>query len=945
MKKLLFSVVMLVLLVCTGFSQNAKKTIDFTLYDSWKSLSSQQVSDDGKWLAWIVSPLNGDGQLFVRPWGESTDKKVFQRGTQPDFSPNSDFLAFRIVPQADSVRKAKIKKVKAEKMPKDTLAIYIPGTDKLLAFPNIKSFKLAEESSPWIAFQQEEIKAEAKAEKKDTTAAGKKEDAKSKKKPEYNGLPLVVMNPLTRDSQNFPMVTEYGYTKHGQWLYMVSIKEDSLKTSTVRIFDTKTGMAREIWQQTGVVKNVVCDENATELAFLFSTDTAKVKNYSLWYWSEKDDKPRIIVDAQTAGMPEGMSVSENGRINFSPNGQRLFFGTGKKPVVKKEEKDSLLADDKVTVDIWHWQEEELQSIQLKQVDQNRRKSYQAVYNIRKNKMVQLADSLFIESYRLVKQGDSDMALGFYDFPYKLKNSITYKNTKDIYLADLNGGTPVKLFEKVEFSPQLSPMGKYLYWWEPADSSWYCFSIKDNATVNLTHGIATGFTDDIHDTPDDPGSYGSMGWTDNDESLFLYDKFDIWRFDPLGKKPAVCVTDGYGRKNNLSIRYISLDPEEKFIDTKKDNLFTTKQVKTKKSGFCRFSIDQPQPRMILEGDCAYGRPSKAKNADKLLWTRSTVSEYGNFWTSDLNFKDAIKISNANPQQAEFIWANVELVEWTGLNGEEHQGLLYKPENLDPGKKYPMIVYFYERHSDALHTHYVPRASASTVNPLEYASNGYLIFMPDIHFMIGLPGKSFYNAIMSGVMELSKRNYVDMKHLGIQGQSWGGYGTAYMITQTHIFAAASPGAPVSNMTSAYGGIRTESGMVRQFQYEKTQSRIGGTLWDKPEYFIENSPLFYADRITTPCLIRHDDGDGAVPFSEGVQLFVALRRLNKPAWLINYNGQPHNLSRQADKKDWSVRMMQFFDHYLKGTPAPLWMTDGVQAVDKKNSETYYWKYTEKK
>ena len=199
-------------------------------------------------------------------------------------------------------------------------------------------------------------------------------------------------------------------------------------------------------------------------------------------------------------------------------------------------------------------------------------------------------------------------------------------------------------------------------------------------------------------------------------------------------------------------------------------------------------------------------------------------------------------------------------------------------------------------------------------------------------------------MSGIAELSKRTYVDMKHLGIQGQSWGGYGTAYMITQTDIFAAASPGAPVSNMTSAYGGIRSESGMVRQSQYERTQSRIGGTLWDKPEYYIENSPIFFADRINTPCLIRHDDNDGAVPFSEGVQLFVALRRLNKPAWLINYNNQPHNLSRLADKKDWSVRMMQFFNHYLKDAPAPDWMVKGVKAVDKKSNEVYYKQYTGK-
>lgn len=943
MKKLLFLLVMAACLIGSGHAQVTKKPIDFSLYNSWKSLSSQQISDDGNWLTWAINPQVGDGQLFVRGWGEAGDKRVFIRGAQPDFSPNSDFLAFKIVPQADTIRKAKISKVKSEKMPKDTLGIYVMNGDQLITYPNIKSFKLAKESSSWIAFQSDDTKADAKPEKKDTSAVGKK-DEKSKKKPEFNGLPLIVLNPLTRDSQNFPLVTDYDFSKNGKWLYMVSIREDSLKTSTIRIFDTRTGIAKDIWEQVGVVKSLVSDENATQLAFLFSTDTSKTRNFSLYYWSEKDDKPRMIVNEETQGMSDGMSVSENGRISFSPNGQRLFFGTAKTPVVKKEEKDSLLADDRVSVDIWHWQEDVLQSVQLKRVDQDQKKSYQAVYNLKKNQMVQLADSVFIESYRLVRQGDLDFALGFFDAPYRLSNAINYKNTKDIYLADLNDGSDIRLFGKVEFSPQLSPLGKYLYWWSPADSSWFCYSIREKSTINLTHGLSVNFTEDIHDTPDDPGSYGTMGWSEDDESLYLYDQFDIWKFDPDGKEQPVCINNEYGRKNGISIRYISLDPEEKFIDVKKDNLFSMRHVKNKKSGFCRFSLEKPEIRMILLEDCAYNRPAKAKNSEKLIWTRNTVSEFPDLWTGDINFGEARKISNANPQREQYLWATVELVEWNDLNGEIHQGLLYKPENLDPSKKYPMIVYFYERHSDGLHTHYVPRASASTVNALEYASNGYLVFMPDIHFRIGFPGKSFYDAIMSGIFELGRRNYVDMKHLGIQGQSWGGYGTAYMITQTGIFAAASPGAPVSNMTSAYGGIRTESGMVRQFQYEKTQSRIGGTLWDKPGYFIENSPLFFADRITTPCLIRHDDADGAVPFSEGVQLFVALRRLQKPAWLINYNGQPHNLSRLADKKDWSVRLMQFFDHYLKNAPAPSWMTDGVNAVDKKGNEAWYWKFTER-
>jgi len=926
-------------------SQNPKKPLDFKVYDDWKSLSSQRISDNGDWLCWAVNPAEGDGQLMVQKADGNAPVKIIARGAQPNIDPSSSFMVFRINPQADSVRKAKIDKVKTEKMPKDTLGIYLFATNEMRTVTQIKSFKIPEEGPSWLAYQVEEQKPEpVKPEKKDSAAPAKRQEDKSKKKPEYNGTTLIVTNPLTSDTVKFPLVTEYGFSKKGNLLYMASIAEDSVKTSTIRVFDTNTGKARDIFSQTGVVKSLIPDESGTRLAFLFSTDTAKTKVYSLYLWNQKEDTPVCIADSSTPGMTKGWIVSENGRMSFSPDGRRLFLSTVKKPEVKKEGKDTLLADDKVSVDIWHWKEDVLQSIQIKQADQEARRSYQAVYNIKQKQMLQLGYPDSIESWRTVQQGDLDLAIGFYDKPYQWINSISSDSYKDVYLLDLTTGKSELIFKNVRFSPGASPSGNYLTWWQPADSSWYCYGIKSKVTVNLTRNLPVLFVNTEHDTPDEPGSYGLMGWEQKDQNLYLYDQFDIWRIDPQGKRPAECVTGGYGRNGSLVIRYNSLDPEEKFLDPAKEYLFSVTNDKNKQSGYVKFKLGSPQIRNIIMDDCRFAGVSKAKNADRLIWTRSTVSEYPDFWMSDLEFKGAKKISSTNPQQREYNWASVELVEWLDLNGEMHQGLLYKPENMDPKKKYPMIVYFYERHSDGLHTHYSPRPSASTVNPIEFASNGYLVFMPDIHFIIGNPGKSFYNAIMSGIMYLDQRGYVDMKHLGIQGQSWGGYGTAFMITQTDIFAAASPGAPVSNMTSAYGGIRNESGMVRQFQYEKTQSRIGGTLWEKPEYYIENSPLFFADRIKTPCLIRHDDGDGAVPYSEGVQLFVALRRLGKPAWLVNYNNQPHNLSRQADKKDWSVRMMQFFNHYLKDEPAPDWMINGVKAVDKKKNETYYWSFTEK-
>ena len=244
---------------------------------------------------------------------------------------------------------------------------------------------------------------------------------------------------------------------------------------------------------------------------------------------------------------------------------------------------------------------------------------------------------------------------------------------------------------------------------------------------------------------------------------------------------------------------------------------------------------------------------------------------------------------------------------------------------------MMVYFYERSSDGLHQHFSPGPSRSSINRALYVSRGYLLFVPDIPYKIGWPGESAMNAVMPGVLSLVDEGFVDRGRIGVQGHSWGGYQISYMITRTNLFAAAEAGAPVSNMTSAYGGIRWASGMSRMFQYERTQSRIGGTLWDAQHRYIENSPLFQADKVETPLLMMHNDEDGAVPWYQGIEYFVALRRLQKPVWMLNYNGEGHGLGQRQNQKDWAVRMQQFFDHYLMDAPAPVWMEEGVPATMK--------------
>jgi dipeptidyl aminopeptidase/acylaminoacyl peptidase len=331
------------------------------------------------------------------------------------------------------------------------------------------------------------------------------------------------------------------------------------------------------------------------------------------------------------------------------------------------------------------------------------------------------------------------------------------------------------------------------------------------------------------------------------------------------------------------------------------------------------------------DFAFDRPTKAKDANQIIFTKETFQIFPDLWTANLDFKNAKKISDANPQMSEYKWGTVEMTTWTNLDGVELKGLIYKPENFDSDKKYPMLVYFYEKYSDRIHTHYAPRPLRSAVNFTYLVSNDYIVFVPDIIYKDGFPGESAYNCIMPGVQHIINQGYVNKDRIGMQGHSWGGYQTAYLVTRTNLFRAAESGAPVSNMTSAYGGIRWTSGLSRMFQYERTQSRIGGTLWEKPMLYLENSPVFHANKIETPLLILHNDGDGSVPWYQGIELFVAMRRLDKPSWLLNYNGDGHGVTKRPNQEDFAIRMYQFFDHYLKDEPAPEWMIHGVPAVEK--------------
>jgi dipeptidyl aminopeptidase/acylaminoacyl peptidase len=493
------------------------------------------------------------------------------------------------------------------------------------------------------------------------------------------------------------------------------------------------------------------------------------------------------------------------------------------------------------------------------------------------------------------------------------------------------GNAVKIKENLKARPRFSPGGRYLYWYHGADSSWYSYDVTAGKETRLTTPATLRVWDELNDVPDIPGSYPAAGWLKDDRALLVSDRYDIWSLDPAAATPARNVTSN-GRQEGIRYRLLDFDPENDYIDPSERQYLIGVNESTRAEGFYSLDIRKKNPPVRLAGgDYTLGIPVKARKADRLIYTKENFTLFPDYLLTDLSFRNETRLTDANPQQKDYLWGTAEVVKWTSLDGRPLEGLLYKPENFDPAKKYPMIVNFYEKSSTELNRHRIPEPGRSTIDYHYYTSNGYLIFNPDVYYIDGYPGQSACNCVMPGIMSLIEKGFVDEKSIGAQGHSWGGYQVAYLATRTTLFAAIESGAPVVNMYSAYGGIRWESGQNRSMQYEHQQSRIGASIWEAPHLYLENSPLFAIDKIETPILIMANDQDGAVPWYQGIEFFIAMRRLGKPAWLLNYNGEPHWAQTLPNRIDFQKRMSQFFNHYLKGEAMPVWMKDGVPATEK--------------
>ena len=930
-------------------------------YASFERIQSQSLNADGSFVAYLRQPGQGDATLVLRSTDSDTVYRI-ERAASPRWAADGRHVLCRIEPgfeverayefeqmlrkesKADAKEKGRNKDAKKgdekdekPEKPESQWALVSTGDGSVEILENADRASVTGEGLPFlfVLLDEPEDDDAADDDAADETTSGETageepepaaDDAEKPEIPAYweDGQTLVVRDLRDGSVVELEGVTEFGSVDERGILWYVRNSKDPDASFERGFFarNLDTGAEHTIVRGAASFDSMTTDREHTRLAFLSTRNDrdAEEPAVDLFVW-EFDSKPaQRVVDRGMAGFPRGLLIDPDERLGFSDDGSTLLFGI-KEPEV--EEPPTLLDDERVVVDLWHWQDDYLQPMQALRSGELSSTTISYVCHIDDRSIQRVAVNPAEDVAFLTEDGSRLRVTASRPYAKEISWDGRYS---DCYVVNGFDGRRTRVVEHHRGSVSNSPGGRYLLLFDGSD--WICHDVVEGSRSNLTAKLDVDFARSEDDRPEPRRAYGVAGWTEGDAQVLLYDRYDVWMVRPDGTQ-AVCVTDGLGRRKSIEFRVLRIDPDLRGSDplpTSEPLLLAATDLSTMASGFYTDRIDGlGRPEKLLMEDCRFSRPVRAADADVLLFTKQRFDLFPDLYVAGTELKDQRRLSDGQAQLEAFRWGRAELVTWTNSNGVELKGILRKPDGFDPAKEYPLLVYFYEKRSRNLHSFNTPGPSQNP-QPSYYVSNGYLFFEPDIVYVDGYPGESCFECVIPGVQSLIARGFVDRAHIGAAGHSWGGYQTAYLATRTDMFAALESGAPVSNMTSAYGGIRWGSGMSRAFQYERTQSRIGASLWEKPMHYLENSPLFRADDVNTPLIMVHNDDDGAVPWYQGIEFFSALRRLGKEVYMFNYNGSGHGLRRWATRLDYCRRTQQFFDHYLKGAEMPGWMAQGI-------------------
>lgn len=930
---------------------SGKKVLGIEDYTRWRSIAGSELSADGKWVVYGLRqvntlPTDAKPVLRLRNVATGTETEIVD-ASQPSFSPDGKWLTYLVETQP-----------KKPATPAKDSAVAPPAVTPTPATPPAAGGRGAGGNQVTRRWELRELATGKVQVWQDIASATFSPTARHlvlRRRPATpatggapagganaaRGLDAIVHDLTTGRSLFLGSVNEIGFNKSGE-LLAYTVDATVRDVNGVYLATLSTGRIEPLDVDTLRYARLTWNDGGTGLAVLKGREVEKMRERSnrlvVFGNLAATRTPAILDPATTAGFPKGFVVTERTTLEWSDDGQKVFLSimpqTSAPDTARRKSTDSI-AD----VDVWRTQDERIQSQQMIQAESERNRNFRQVF-AHPGVYTTLTDSSMRE-LELPLAGS--WAVGRDPRPY----ISDYKSpAADFYRVNTTTGERIKFLTGQLTGPHvggISTDGRYFLYWK--DAMWQAVELATGTTRTLG-ATAPRFTNTEFDYPGPKPAYGIASYAADGSGVIVPARYDLW-FLPFDGGPARNLTNGVGAKSEIVLRPVRMEPIDSSVrkaarvtrelDLSKPITLSAYGEWTKKAGFYRLANGQLQS--LVYEDAAFSTPSRARDADLVLYTRQTFAEYPDLLLAASDLAAPKKISDANPQQNEYRWGRRLLFDYTTKRGVKLQGILALPDDYVTGQKLPMLVTFYEKNSQTMHRYPTPSFLTGMGGmPVEAVSRGYATMLPDVHFHTGSSHSDMLDAVEAATKKVIAMGYVDPKRIGVHGHSYGGEGAAFIGTRSKLFAAVGMGAGVTDLFSDFSQswgwsyqVSGGSGANGNNYYLFGQGRWGFSPWENPERYHFESALTHVPEVTAPFLIMHGAADPTVSFTEGMNFYNALRFNGKNAVMLAYPGEGHGLSGLANRKDLTIRYFQFFDHYLLGKPAPKWLTDGVPFIAK--------------
>jgi dipeptidyl aminopeptidase/acylaminoacyl peptidase len=877
-------------------TNGARQPITPEDYGQWERLGAGELSPDGRWLAYGISRVNEEDELRMRLVG--TDSLIVASfGSGPEFSDDGEWLAFTIGmsdEERDKLREAK-------KPARDKLGLLNLTTGEMETIEDVSAFAFSG-ADAFLAMHRYRPEGQE----------------------EWNGADLLVRTLAIGVDVNFGNVAEFRWQDEGQ-LLALTIDAAGQAGNGIHVFDPRDGTIRILESRAARYRGLAWRDESADVAVLRARSDSLYEDstHVILAWKNVTDASRATLafdPEDRIELPIEHRVVEHRPLGWSKSGETIFFGIQER--LRKPEGDSTETDDDdvPTVEIWNAVDVEIIPEQKVRRTRNRERSYLTAWHLNTDHAVRLGTELTEEVERA---GDDRHAFGTDVTPYDADRMFG-PEYRDVFLIDVESGDATRIAERVQFRFGASPGGRYFLYFK--DDHYWAYDVDARRLVNVTENVAATLTNlkDNHTVEQKP-PFRIAGWTEDDASVLIYDEYDIWEVAPDGSGGTRLTN---GAADRVRHRYIRLDPEEESIQRDEPVYLSLYGEWTEEWGLARMRLGNAPERLVWR-EASVGRLTKARDVSVLAYTIEDVDDSPDYFVGGPTLRDARQVTQTNPFHADYAWGDSELLNYENTWGEPLQGALFYPANYEPGRQYPMIVYIYEVVAPSVRQYTVP-SDRSAYNTSVFTSLGYFVYRADITYRDRNPGLSAVEALEPAVARALETGMIDSSRVGLVGHSWGGYQTAFAVTQTDIFSAAVAGAPLTNLTSMYLSVYWNSGGTDARIFEISQGRMEVPFWEDVDSYLANSPVFHVDKLNTPLLVAHGTEDGAVDYNQGVEYYNAARRAGKDFVLLSYNGENHGNRQKANQIDYHRRILEWFGHYLKGDPAPDWITKGLPYED---------------